>query len=277
LAPLREINLSQRRKDIHKESELEIMLFPIADENSDRGSTPWINYTLILINLFVFVFLQGLGSNDRFTYAFSTVPGEIVTGRDIVTPDRTVIEPITGQRVAMPGLQPTPIPVFLTLITSMFMHGGLAHIFGNMLFLWIFGDNIEDRLGHFRYLIFYLVCGVLAGLAHVFATAIFAGENAASLLVPSLGASGAISGVLGGYILLFPTKRVTVLLSWFITQVPAFVAIGLWFVFQLISGLGVLGSGSQQGGVAYAAHVGGFIAGLVLIKIFEIGRSRPSY
>ncbi len=235
-----------------------------------------MNYTIILINIFVFVFLQGLGSNEKFTYAFSTVPGEIITGRDIVTPNRVLIEPISGQRVAMPGLQPTPVPVFLTLITSMFMHGGLAHIFGNMLFLWIFGDNIEDRIGHFRYLIFYLVCGVLAGLAHVFATFIFAGDNVASLLVPSLGASGAISGVLGAYILLFPTKRVTVLLSWFITQVPAFVAIGLWFVFQLISGLGVLGSGSQQGGVAYAAHVGGFIAGLALIKIFEIGRPRAN-
>jgi membrane associated rhomboid family serine protease len=110
----------------------------------------------------------------------------------------------------------------------------------------------------------------------VFATFIFAGDNTASLLVPSLGASGAISGVLGGYILLFPTKRVTVLLSWFVTQVPAFIAIGLWFVFQLISGLGVLGSGAQQGGVAYAAHIGGFIAGLVLIKIFEIGRPRSN-
>jgi membrane associated rhomboid family serine protease len=248
------------------------MLFPIADENDDRRSTPWINYSLILINLFVFVFLQGLGSNDRFTYAFSTVPAEIITGRDIVTPDRIVIEPITGQRLAIPGLQPTLIPVWLTLITSMFMHGGIAHIFGNMLFLWIFGDNIEDRLGHGRYLIFYLVCGVLAGLSHVFGAAIFAGDNAGSLLVPSLGASGAISGVLGGYILLFPTKRVTVLLSWFVTQVPAFVAIGLWFVFQLISGLGVLGNRSQQGGVAYAAHIGGFVAGLALIKIFEIGR-----
>ncbi|HMJ25738.1 MAG TPA: rhomboid family intramembrane serine protease, partial [Pyrinomonadaceae bacterium] len=193
---------------------------------------------------------------------------------DVVTPDRTLIEPITGQRVAIPGLQPTLIPVWLTLITSMFMHGGIAHIFGNMLFLFIFGDNIEDRLGHIRYLIFYLVCGVLAGLAHVFSTAIFAGDNAGSLLVPSLGASGAISGVLGAYILLFPTRRVTVLLSWFVTQVPAFIAIGLWFVFQLISGLGVLGSGSQQGGVAYAAHIGGFIAGLALIKIFEIGRPR---
>jgi membrane associated rhomboid family serine protease len=157
------------------------------------------------------------------------------------------------------------------------MHGGIAHIFGNMLFLFIFGDNIEDRVGHIRYLIFYFVCGVLAGLAHVFSTVIFAGDNASSLLMPSLGASGAISGVLGAYILLFPTKRVTVLLSWFVTQVPAFVAIGLWFVFQLISGLGVLGSGSQQGGVAYAAHIGGFIAGLALIKIFEIGRPSSNY
>src|SRR6266852_450744 len=252
------------------------MLFPIADENADRTTTPVVNYIIILINVLVFVFLQGLGTNDRFTYAFSTVPAEIISGRDIVTRDRVLVQPITGQRVEMPGLQPTPIPVYLTLITSMFMHGGIAHIFGNMLFLWIFGDNIEDRIGHFRYLIFYLVCGVLAGLAHVFATFIFAGDNVASLLVPSLGASGAISGVLGAYILLFPTKRVTVLLSWFITQVPAFVAIGLWFVFQLISGLGMLGSGSQQGGVAYAAHVGGFIAGLALIKIFEIGRPRPN-
>src|SRR6267378_1724674 len=167
------------------------MLFPIADENDDRGSTPWINYTIILINIFVFVFLQGLGSNDRFTYAFSTVPAEIITGRDIVTRDRIVVQQLTGQRFEMPGLQPTPIPVYLTLITSMFMHGGLAHIFGNMLFLWIFGDNIEDRLGHIRYLLFYLVCGVLAGLAHVFATVAFSG-NEASLLVPSLGASGAI-------------------------------------------------------------------------------------
>ena len=251
------------------------MLFPIADENDDRRSTPWVNYTIILVNIFVFVFFQGLGSNDRFTYAFSTVPGEIITGRDIVTPDRIMVAPLTGQRVAMPGLQPTPIPVWLTLITSMFMHGGIAHIFGNMLFLWIFGDNIEDCIGHFRYLIFYLVCGVLAGLAHVFSTFVFAG-NELSLLVPSLGASGAISGVLGAYILLFPTKRVTVLLSWFVTQVPAFVAIGLWFVFQLVSGLGMLGSGSQQGGVAYAAHIGGFIAGLALIKIFEIGRPQSN-
>src|SRR6266850_4650711 len=248
------------------------MLFPIADENDDRVSTPWVNYTIILINIFVFVFLQGLGTNDRFTYAFSTVPGEIITGRDIVTPDRILIEPITGQRVAIPGLQPTPVPVFLTLITSMFMHGGLAHIFGNMLFLWIFGDNIEDRMGHVKYLIFYLICGILASLAHVFTSIMFS-TNPSSLLIPSLGASGAISGVLGAYIVLHPHRRVTVLLFRFFTDVPAYVAIGIWFAFQLVSGLGVFGGGSQQGGVAYAAHVGGFVAGIVLVKFFTIGRN----
>jgi membrane associated rhomboid family serine protease len=251
------------------------MLFPIADDNIDRQTTPVVNYALILINVLVFVFLQGLGSNEKFTYAYSTVPKEIITGKDFTTPGQAAIQPVTGQIVEMPGLQPTPIPVYLTLITSMFMHGGIAHIFGNMLFLWIFGDNIEDRLGHIRYVIFYLVCGVLAGLAHVFSTAVFAGENQASLLIPSLGASGAISGVLGGYLLLFPTRRVMVMISWFVTAVPAFIAIGLWFVFQLISGLGMLGSGSKAGGVAYAAHIGGFIAGLALITPFLIGRPRP--
>src|SRR2546423_11313155 len=253
------------------------MLFPIADENVDRRTTPVVTYLLILINVLVFVFLQGFGTNEKFTYAFSTVPAEIITGKDIATRDRIVVQPVTGQRFEMPGLQPTPIPVYLTLITSMFMHGGIAHIFGNMLFLFIFGDNIEDRLGHFRYLIFYLVCGVLAALAQVFTTVAFAGNNEASLLIPSLGASGAISGVLGAYILLFPTNRVVVLLGWFAMPMPAFLAIGLWFVFQLISGAGGLGGGSEQGGVAYAAHIGGFIAGLILINIFQIWRARKSF
>ena len=252
------------------------MLFPIADENSDRRTTPIVNYVLIGINLLVFVFLQGLGSNEKFTYAYSTVPAEIISGRDIAEPDRVVEHPVTGQVVEIPGLQPTLIPVWFTLITSMFMHGGIAHILGNMLFLWIFGDNIEDRLGHLRYIIFYLVCGVLASLAHVFTTVALAASEE-SLLIPSLGASGAISGVLGGYLLLFPTKRVMVMISWFVTAVPAFIAIGLWFVFQIINGLGMLGSGSQTGGVAYAAHIGGFIAGLVLIKIFTIGRPAGDY
>ncbi len=253
------------------------MVFPLYDDNSDRTITPIVNYVLIAINILVFVFLQQLGTNEKFTYAFSTVPLEIVSGRDVTTPDRVVEDPIAGQRLLVPGLQPTPFPVYLTLIFSMFMHGGIAHIAGNMLFLWIFGDNVEDRMGHFRYLIFYLVTGVLASLAHVIITVMFA-TDASSLLIPSLGASGAISGVLGGYIVLYPRRRVTVILFRFLTDVPAYVAIGIWFAFQLISGMGILGGGSQQGGVAYAAHVGGFVAGLVLVKVFTIGRGNtPTY
>lgn len=247
------------------------MVFPLYDDNSDRTITPIVNYVLIGINILVFVFLQQLGNNDKFTYAYSTVPQEIISGRDVVTDDRVVEHPVTGQELLLTGLQPTRFSVYLTLIISLFMHGGIAHIAGNMLFLWIFGDNLEDRLGHLRYLIFYLVCGVIASLAHVITTAMFA-TDPASLLIPSLGASGAISGVLGGYLLLHPHRRVTVILFRFLTEVPAYVAIGIWFAFQLISGLGILGGGSQLGGVAYAAHVGGFVAGLVLVKVFTIGR-----
>ncbi len=247
------------------------MVFPLYDDNSDRQTTPFVNYAFIAINILVFVVLQRLGSNDHFTYAFSTVPLEIITGHDVVTPSRVLEHPVTGQRLLVPGLGATPVSVYLTLFTSMFMHGGIAHIAGNMLFLWIFGDNIEDRLGHVRYAIFYLLCGLIASLAHVFTTAALATDQS-SMLVPSLGASGAISGVLGGYILLHPSRRVTVILFRFLTDVPAWVAIGIWFGFQLISGLGMLGGGSQEGGVAYAAHIGGFIAGLALIKLFDIGQ-----
>ncbi len=236
------------------------MLFPIGDDNSDRQTMPFVNWAFIVINILVFVFLQGFGSNDRFTYAYSTVPQEIRTGRDVVTSDRTVVDEASGQRYVQPGLQPTPVPVYLTLLISMFMHGGLMHIAGNMLYLFIFGDNIEDRLGHLRYAVFYLVCGVLAGLAHVL-------TNLDST-IPSLGASGAISGVMGGYILLFPTRRVRVIMLQMVTQVPAYVALGLWIVLQLVEGYVSQG----RGGVAYAAHVGGFIAGLVLIKLFALGR-----
>jgi len=252
------------------------MVFPLYDDNSDRTIFPWVNYAIIALNVFVFVFLQQLGNNNQFTYSFSTVPLEILSGHDVVTPTRTV--EYMGQAIVVPGLGPTPISVYLTLFTSMFMHGGIAHIGGNMLFLWIFGDNIEDRVGHIRYIFFYLLCGVIASLSHVFATGVFATDER-SLLVPSLGASGAISGVLGAYILLYPKRRVTVILFRFLTQVPAYVAIGIWFAFQLISGLGMLGGGSQQGGVAYAAHIGGFLAGLILIKFFDTGKQNraPAY
>ena len=240
------------------------MVFPIGDDNSDRATTPYVNYLLLALNVLVFVFLQGLGENDRFTYAWATVPQEIVTGADIARPV-VVQDPVSGDPVGRIPLQPTPVSVYLTLLTSMFMHGGFAHLFGNMLYLWIFGDNIEDDLGHARYAAFYLVCGLLASLAHVL-------TNTGSY-IPSLGASGAISGVLGGYLVLHPRRRVTVLLLRILTDVPAWVAVGLWFVFQLVNGLGMLGGGSQTGGVAYAAHIGGFIAGLALVKIFAIGRA----
>ncbi|MEX0610992.1 MAG: rhomboid family intramembrane serine protease [Pirellulales bacterium] len=248
------------------------MVMPIGDDNTGRTIRPFVNYSLIAANILVFVLFQRMGENEKFTYSFSTVPREIATGEDQVTPDREVEHPITGQRVPVPGLQPTPISVYITLLTSMFMHGGIAHLLGNMLFLWIFGDNVEDTLGHLRYLLFYLVCGLIASLAHVFTTVAMSGAGSEESLIPSLGASGAISGVLGGYIMLHPHRRVTVFMFRMITQVPAYVAIGLWFLFQLLSGLGALGEGSQAGGVAYAAHIGGFIAGLVLIKPFGIGR-----
>ena len=244
-----------------------MMIIPISDDNSDRTTVPYVNYVLIILNIIVFVVFQQLGQDVNFTYAFSTVPQEIVTGKDLITEDTTVRDPDTGQRALLPGLRETPYSVYITLLVSMFMHGSIAHILGNMLFLWIFGDNIENTLGHLRYLLFYLVCGVLASLAHVYATVLTGGDPT----IPSLGASGAISGVMGAYLLLFPMRRVTVILLRFITQVPAVVAVGVWFVFQLINGLGMLG-GASNGGVAYAAHIGGFVAGLVLVKIFAIGR-----
>ncbi|MFO7446656.1 MAG: rhomboid family intramembrane serine protease [Ignavibacteriaceae bacterium] len=246
------------------------MLFPVGDDNRDRHITPYFNYLFVALNVLVFIYFQGCGTNERFTYAYSTVPAEIVTGEDIVTDDRVFQDPLTGETFAIPGLQPTPLSVYLTLFTSMFMHGGFAHILGNMVFLLVFGDNIENRVGHLRYVLFYLLCGLIAGLSHVYATVMFGGNP----LIPSLGASGAISGVLGAYILLFPKRRVRVMVFYFFTEVPAIVALGIWFLFQLMSGIGALGAGSQEGGVAYAAHIGGFIAGLILIKFFDIGRRR---
>lgn len=248
------------------------MVLPLGDDNSDRSSFPIVNVTLIVLNVIVFTMLQGMGSNENFTMAFATVPAEIISGHDIVTDDQTVeMQTSMGpQRVVVPGLKETPIPVYLTILTAMFMHGGIAHLLGNMWFLWIFGDNIEHDLGRFRYTVFYLLTGILATVTHI----VF-NQTEPSSMVPSLGASGAISGVMGGYLVLHPHRRVTVLLFRIITEVPAFVAVGIWFLFQLISGLGALGG--TGGGVAYGAHIGGFIAGAVLAKPFLIGRSEDSY
>ncbi|MCS3801222.1 rhomboid family intramembrane serine protease [Niastella sp. OAS944] len=227
------------------------MVFPIGDDNRDRKTVPYVNYLLIALNIFVYVYWQGLGRNDNFTLAFSTIPAEVLSGQDITTKS---------------GLGITPQPVQLTLITSMFMHGGLAHLLGNMLYLWIFGDNVEDALGHVKYLFFYLLCGVLASLSHVFSTVVFGG----GMYVPSLGASGAISAILGAYLRLYPGKSVHLWIFFLIISVPAFISVGIWFAFQVVNGLGALG-GQEAGGVAYAAHIGGFVFGLLLIGTFAKG------
>jgi len=244
------------------------MLLPLGDDNRERINKQIINYLFIIINVLVFIYLQDWGSNEIFTYSYSLVPEEIVSGKDIVTDDRILVDPTTDKRFRVSGLQPTPVSVYITFFTSIFMHGSIAHIFGNMFFLFIFGDNIEHRLGHFRYFIFYLICGILASVAHIIVTYTL-GNNS---LIPTLGASGAISGILGAYLILYPRKRVRVILFYFLTEVPAIVAIGMWFIFQVISGIGVLGN--QEGGVAYGAHIGGFIAGVILVGLFLLGRKK---
>lgn len=234
-------------------------MFPIGDDNSEITITPFVNYLFIGISVLVFVLLQQIGSNDAFSYAFSLVPREVTTGVDLTG----VIPVVSDSGRVLGEIQhfQTPLPVYFNFLSSMFMHGDIMHIFGNMLFLFIFGDNLENLLGHIRFAVFYLVCGIAAALAQVVME-----PNSA---VPMLGASGAISGVLGGYLVLFPQREVRAIIFNFLTTVPAFVALGLWIGYQLL--LGFL-TPSGQGGVAYAAHIGGFIAGVVLVKVFAIGR-----
>jgi len=232
-------------------------MFPIGDDNSDRTITPYVNYIFIGINILVFVLLQQIGSNDEFSYAYSLVPKEITDGVDITGVQ--IVRDSLGNSGQVPHFA-TPLPVYFNFLSSMFMHGSIMHIFGNMLFLWVFGDNLENMLGHIRFAAFYIVCGIAAALAQIMMDT--------DSIIPMLGASGAISGVLGGYLLLFPTRRVRALIFNFLTEVPAFIALGLWIVYQIVSGY-LTPAGT--GGVAYAAHIGVFIAGLVLIKVFAIG------
>lgn len=252
------------------------MFIPIGDDNSDRHTTPYVTYIFLAINVLVFILLQDMGRDIAFTFAYATVPAEILSGQDIITNPQMLEDPITGQMVEMPGLQPTPGSVYFTLITSMFMHGGFAHLFGNMMYLWVFGDNLENVMGHKRYLLFYLLCGVIASMAHVFASS-YVNQNT---LVPSLGASGAISGILGGYLLLFPTRTVRMWVLLGTIGVPAFITLGLWIVFQIVNGMGALG-GQEGGGIAYAAHIGGFFAGMILVKFFvqkqQVVRQRKGF
>lgn len=233
-------------------------MFPIGDDNSDRTITPFVNFAFIAINILVFVLLQGIGGNDAFSYAFSLVPREVTSGIDLTGVQ--IIQDSSGN-IGEVRHYPTPLPVYFNFLSSMFMHGDIMHIFGNMLFLWIFGDNLENLLGHIRFAAFYIICGLAAAVAQIVMDT--------DSIIPMLGASGAISGVLGGYVLLFPQRQVRALIFNFLTTVPAFVAIGIWIVYQMI--VGYL-TPAGTGGVAYAAHIGGFIAGVVLIKIFALGR-----
>lgn len=236
-------------------------MFPLGDDNSEITITPYVNYIFIGINILVFVLFQGLGGNDAFSYAYSLVPKEVTTGVDVegVVAIRNSAGKVLGEIRHFDA----PLGVYFNFLSSMFMHGDIMHIGGNMLFLWIFGDNIENLIGHIRFAAFYIICGFAAAIAQV-----IMGPDS---LIPMLGASGAISGVLGGYVLLFPTRKVRALIFRIVTTVPAYVALGIWIGYQIV--LGFL-SPSGEGGVAYAAHIGGFIAGVVLIKIFAIGTAQ---
>lgn len=237
-------------------------LLPIGDDNSDRHITPYVTYLLLAINIAVFVFLQL--PNQMFTYSYAVVPWEILHNQDLV--HSQYIRSLGGAIPQAPG----PSPIYLTIFTAMFMHGGWMHLGGNMLYLWIFGDNVEDAMGHGRFLVFYLLCGIIATLAHVIASQAAGGIN---VYMPSLGASGAIAGVLGGYLILYPRKGVHVLVGWFgLITLPAVIVIGGWIVLQFFSGVSgqfVTEQTRESGdGVAYWAHIGGAIAGLILVKLF---------
>ena len=206
-------------------------MFPIGDDNSANRSVPVVTYALIA--LCVLVFFIELSGGDAFIEKWAFVPS------------RFLAAPAAG---------------LLTIFTAMFMHAGWAHLGGNMLYLWIFGDNLEDRFGHIKFLIFYLLCGFVAMAAQL----VFSSGSS----VPNLGASGAIAGVLAGYIFLFPQGKIRVLQGQQVVQVPALIVIGLWIVLQFFLGIGSIANTADTGGVAYMAHIGGFVAGLILTFLF---------
>jgi membrane associated rhomboid family serine protease len=212
-------------------------MFPIGDDNSGRRTIPIVTYALIALNV-LFFFVE-LSSGDAFIGKWAFVPSRFLAN---------------------------PAADFLTIFTSMFMHAGWLHLGGNMLYLWIFGDNVEDRFGHIKFIIFYLLCGIAATFAQL---AFSVGSD-----IPNLGASGAIAGVLGGYLLMFPQGKVNVLMGRGIIPMPALVVIGLWIVLQFFSGIGSIANTTDTGGVAYMAHIGGFIAGFVLT--FLLGGRRAT-
>jgi membrane associated rhomboid family serine protease len=221
-------------------------MLPIGDDN-DQAGVAFVTMGLVALNVVAFLveINRPPDALQAFIFTWGVVPREYTLGVDL-PPE-------------------IPYPFWTTMLTSMFLHGGWGHLGGNMLFLWIFGDNIEHRLGHLRFILFYVATGLAASLAHIF-------FNAASV-VPAVGASGAISGVLGGYLLMFPKNRVYVLTWGGVFAVPAMLMLGLWILMQFVNGVGTLAVTEETGGgVAYMAHIGGFIAGLLLAPVFAVGR-----
>jgi membrane associated rhomboid family serine protease len=224
-------------------------VFPIRDENPTL-TTPYVTYGLIIINILMFLYAASLPEPrlERLFYSAAVVPAQLTASfQGLPTP---------------PGQLPEP----LTLITSQFLHGGWLHVLGNMLYLWIFGNNVEEQMGHTRFLIFYLICGSLAALTQWF----FAPLSE----IPSLGASGAIAGVMGAYFIRFPRARVLTLITIFLFRIPAIFFLGFWFVQQALYGIASLGApatiGMENGGIAYWAHAGGFVFGALLGPLFGL-------
>ena len=232
-------------------------MIPIGDYAGERRHFPYVNYALIVLNVLAFLYeiMQPDAQLIRFITQWGAVPREIVTGTDL--------DPTIG------------VPVYVTLLTSIFLHGGWLHLGGNLLYLWVFGDNVENAFGPVKYILFYLVCGVAATAAQI--------AIDPTSTIPTVGASGAIAGVMGAYLVMFPgaTVRTLVILVVFVTVVylPAILVIGVWFLLQLVSGVTSLGAQTQQGGVAFFAHIGGLIAGALLALILrrrDYGRASPT-
>jgi rhomboid family protein len=235
------------------------MVFPIGHENSGRRSIAVVVFLLLLVN--IYVFLVELTRGEPFIAAYAAVPYEISHGVDLA-------RPVVVHGLGVVPQAPGPAPIYLTMFTSMFMHAGLLHLAGNMLYLWIFGPHIEDNFGRLRFLVFYSICGVAAAMTQIM--------QDPDSVIPTLGASGAIAGVLGAYLVMFPGNRIRVLLPlgiiWAPARLPAVIVIGFWIVLQLFSGYAAIiehTAQQQGGGVAYLAHIGGFIAGLTLSFFFR--------
>jgi membrane associated rhomboid family serine protease len=240
------------------------MVLPLGDVEKTR-IVPIATYVLIALNVAMYFVERDLG--ETFQVSYSATPYEITNSFDITKPFQKTIEPdqVDGLQPIPPQQEipqgPVPFPVQLTLLTSLFLHASPLHLAGNMLFLWIFGDNVEEVLGSFLYILAYLTFGVAGTFAQILA--------APESLIPTLGASGAIAGVMGAYIVWFPHNRVRVLFFNFLTEMPAFLVIGAWILIQIAGGYGSIGHLGEVGGVAYLAHIGGAAAGVVLALMFR--------